>query len=386
MRRGFTILEVLVALTIGVVVLGSAVSLVVVAGRHSDAARRRAHLARTASFLDHNLSRDLRHAGLGMPTGPFHSVFASGEGRFHAPILVGTVTAVGLVGDLPRPDADGAPFGALATIPGSDGTSPPARFWWFNDNNGLCIPSLTPSATGTRCSLAETSRLFPGLGGCDAPGRGGDLTCPWGRRNLLPDEYFVVVAGDGSWALARMPGPGSLGASLVVGPSGRHLLFASNSTSADWDPLLWRNANPQVDPPAAQRGQGFVSSLDRVFYFQQGQTLQRLQCMGVPDPENPGFPSADITDMPPLDALRYTPPGGRPRTSCVGPELVADLVQHVEFVFLDVLGNELPRPLTAEGKRAVRGVTWHIEFADLRARGIPVRETLEGAVALRNLP
>ena len=389
MQRAFTIIEILVALTLGVVVLGTTVSLAVLAGQDHDAGRRRAHLARTASYLDRNLSRDLRHAGLGMPTGPFHTgTFGSGTGRFNAPILIGTTDSIGIVGDLPRPDADGAPFGSLASIPGSSGIggSPgAARFWWFNDNTGTCIPSTT--VTATSCKLSKTSRLMPGAGECNAVGAGNDPTCPWGLRRLVADEYFVVIAGDGSWALAKMPSTAGIANALVAAPDGRHLLFQSASAvGGDWDPVRWRNVDPQVDAPVALRGQGYVSSPDRVFYFKQGRTLQRVQCTGAPDPDNAGFPSANVTTMPNVAALAYTLPGGRtPGPTCVGPELIADHVESAVFTYIDKDGAALALPLDGPRKRQVRGIRWRIAFRDARGGRQTVNETVEGAVALRNL-
>ncbi len=390
MKRAFTIIEILVALTLGVVVLGTTVSLAVLAGQDHDAARRRAHLARTASFLDRNLARDLRHAGLGMPTGPFHTgTFGSGDGRFNAPVLLGTVDAIGIVGDLPRPDADGAPFGSLASIPGSSGLggSPgAARFWWFNDNTGTCIPST--SATANSCKLSRTSRLMPNAGECNAIGGGNDPTCPWGLRRLVADEYFVVIAGDGSWALAKMPSSTTaIANSLVTAPDGRHLLFQSASgVGGDWDPIKWRNVDPQIDAPVALRGQGYVSSPDRVFYFKDGTTLQRVQCYGAPDPDNAGFPDADATAMPATAALAYTLPGGRtPSPTCVGPELIADHVVSVAFSYTDKNGAILAIPLDAARKRDVRGIRWRIVFEDARGGRQTVNETVEGGIALRNL-
>ncbi len=378
MRRfGFTILEVLVALTLGVVVLGTAVSLAAVASEQGAAARRRAHLARTASFLDLTLARDLRHAGLGMPTGPFHSgTFGGGPGRFNAPILIGTATSVGIVGDVPRPDADAAPFGSLATLPGG-----PGRFFWFNDVTGICIPSL---GNIRGCAISDTSRVLTGVGGCNRIGGGIDANCPWGLRRVLPDEYLVVTAGDGSWALARMP---ALGAALVRAPAphGDHLLLQSAGLPADWVAARWPNANPSVDPPTALRGQGFVATLDRVFYVHSGTTISRIQCMGTPEPDNTGFPDKDALVVPSVAALSYAPSGGQPRTTCVGPELIADHVESLAFTYVDAAGAALAVPLNAADKRATRGVRWRVAFHDRRGTH-PVREVVEGAIALRNLP
>ena len=382
-RAAFSLIEVLIALTLGVVVLTTTVSLVVYAGRESDAARRRAHLSRSASFLNLNLTRDLRAAGLGVPNGPFHDVFFDGSpGRFNAAILIGNDEAIGLVGDLPRPDADAPPFGSLATMPGNDGSVAPnaaARFWWFNDANGLCIPRIA----GDGCTTAQTSRLLPGVAGCNRPGAGGDATCPWGLRRLLPNEYFTVIAGDGSWALAKMPA--DLSTALVPAPDGQHILFQSAGTPADWKKERWGNTNPQVDPPTALRGQGFVASLDRVFIFKRGSAVFRMQCMGVPVPDNVNFPSADVLTMPDPSQLDYAVTG-REKTTCVGPELVADHVRSFHLTFVDGEGKELTLPLNAADKRAVRGVRWSVDMEDDRSGKLPVRESMEGAVALRNLP
>lgn len=387
-RRAFTLIEVMVALTLGVVVLGTAVNLAVAAGQDHDASRRRAHLARTASFLNRTLANDLRHAGLGMPTGPFHGTFSSGgTGRFNAPVLIGTTDSIGIVGDLPRPDADGAPFGSLASMPGGTGTggsANAARFWWLNDNTGTCIPRKPSASVG--CRLSTTSRLAAGAGDCNAAGKGGDASCPWGLRRLVAEEYFVVIAGDGSWALAQMPAQTGIANALVEAPDGQHLLFQSASAiNGDWDPLKWPNANPQLDPPVALRGQGYVSSPDRVFFFKQGNTIQRVQCSGVPDPDNAAFPSANVQTMPAVAALAYTPPGGRPTTTCIGPELLADHVQSLSLSYSDKNGATLTLPLDAARKREVRAIRWRVVFEDKRFGRATVAETLEGTIALRNL-
>ncbi len=97
--RGFTVLELMIASAIALTIVAGAGAML---GQMVLQHRRDAEHARMRADLDLGLSRishDLRHAGLGLPTG----FVPEGEPAL-GPLLLAGETELVLAGDLPRPD------------------------------------------------------------------------------------------------------------------------------------------------------------------------------------------------------------------------------------------------------------------------------------------
>jgi prepilin-type N-terminal cleavage/methylation domain-containing protein len=375
--RGFTLIEIVVSLSISLAILALATSLVVGSLRDARRARVRAELARDGQLLDRMLRTELPQIGLGVPNSrnidPAYGT--SGASTFYAKVLVAAPEQLGFLADLPRPDAQMSPFGLLTSRPagGRD------RVFWLNDSTGSCQPD---NGAGS-CAIADASLLFHGetTGPCTTSAS--DRACPWSMKRLAPGEPFQVVAGDGSWTAALMP------LAPTLANSGATPSLPALKLSSPW-PSSWPNQNPG-DAPGGLRGQGYVTTIDRVFYVfvapssDTPGSVFRVQCWGDPDPQNDAWPGPTQTTVPPLSTLKFgaTPGGTGAAQTCTDAEVVARHVQRVAFRYFDVLDVELTDLDSAVEKASVRRIDYEVVLArDHDGRSL--EEQLTGSVAIRN--
>lgn len=382
--RAFTLIELIVAAALSIVVIGIATAVMANAVRDGRRARVHAEMMRDASFTGQVMSQELRQAGLGVPNARHISAAfgtAPGQVRFYASVLVAAVDQVGIVGDLPRADANYNAYGPLhnRTLAGN------VNVVWHTENNGACAPDVAPPA-GSSCTTGATSVFFPGENGCDATSDFNDRTCPWGLRRVTPGERIIAVSGDGRWSHAAFANPGALQSVL---PS---QVLAASLTPGFALPL-WPAPPPPpalvVVSPGDVPGQGWVATLDRVFfrYNATARTIERIQCSGDPDPDDPGWPDASATSIPSLAALAFTPAGGSPPHTCgpAGFEVIARNVESLTLSYFDGGGTIIAQPIdTAAKKLAVRRVAYRIRFSRV-VDGRPVSHDVAGSVGLRNL-
>lgn len=362
-RRGFSLIEVMVALGIAAglstMILGVLLNAIETANR----TRLRSELAHGGNVLAHMLRQDLRNAGLGVTTG---TNVSTGADALYGAVLVAAETEVGILGDLPRPDSNFATFGLLDDRPATSDFN--RHVTWHTENNGACSPS---TAVGG-CSTADSSQLFPGeaselcntVGGAEAPHR----TCPWGLRRLRGGEPFQVVAGTRQWFSATN------NPTLTVHDHGTNNILVVDTGSTF--PASWPN-DASGALPAGGAGQGFVTTLDRVFYryVPASRRVERIQCWGVPDASSGSWPAATATAVP-------SNPCASPFQGMAQYEPVAQNVESVAFKYYDASGNVLGFPLdTAAKKNQVRRVDFHIVL-EKSSNGQIVRHEISGGVAL----
>ncbi len=473
--RAFTLLEVAVAIALMGVVIGAALAMLDAVENGGRRARAHSEMMRDAAFASQLMSNDLRQAGLGVPRaftdacaetgfnirhdcgspGPGTTVpcafsygldatgnapgSASAGANFYSSVVLANDTQVGIVGDLARVDGQYSAFGPLhnrATggLPGADDSSSADKIMWHNENNGSCAP-------GNGCSTASTSLFFGGETTelCDSGGANNDRTCPWGMRRVLPGERIQIVAGDAGWSTAALANPlnvttpnspvppdgaGSSHFAISLNP-GFDAELSSGGPPAGAD-TVWRN-QVRGEGPGGISGQGWVTTLDRVFYFFDAatNTLNRIQCSGDPDPNNPRWPNRAAATLPAgaaafLAAVQMTPTapaspmaaGDVAPNFCVGPDVVARNVKSVAFTYFDGAGNGLTTPVTGQatpnpatctpatgpatldtaspGKNSVRRIDFVITFekhAELTGAAVPqiVTHVVRGSVRLLNL-
>lgn len=407
MRRGFTILELLVGLTVSAIVLAAVVHIfrdTMVAQRRQ---RVRAELARQGAFLGNMLHRELRVIGLGRPTG------TSVIGGQPAPVAISFAgdRALGFVADLPRPDATFSTFGFLEDRPAGFG-----RIMFHTDQNGACAPD------GGACPIETSSTLYRGDGATCASAAG-DRTCPWGNKRLRPDEVFQVVAGNGSWtnvapdggALSMLPTPALDGGTV----RGLVLDTTINAARAQGWPATWTNFT-RGDAPVDIRGQGFVATLDRVFYRHCGvacpggsglnRVLERRQCWGPVVSNDAAWPGNAVnTNEADLLGGAFDP-AAAPGAECTPWEVVARDVETVTFSYFrertanptnadspatDVTNATFGLALAARQRSAQPRVGTQLGRADIRqvryavvlrrdVDGFAIRHDVVGGVRLRN--
>lgn len=362
--RGATLIELMVALAMLAIVLTVSVGLLVGSIRSGARARARAELARQGLFASEVMHQELRMAGLGvpMPSGEHiaDGYAGAGDTTFDTVVILANGTQVGVVADLPRPDAQYNALGVLHNRPG--GTQ--HNVMWENENNGRCVPDTG----GMTCSTADTSRFFPGEDGCDSTGDGADRTCPWGMKRVAVNERIQVVAGSHAWTHAGLQNAYTMDAIGV--PNG----VMSLRLASDWDPS-WPNVDTD-DFPVGISGQGFVTTIDRVFFALQGTDLVRIQCRGDPDPQNVGWPDLGTNALPSMAALAFTPTGGSANV-CVGPEVIAKNVASLTFTYFDGAGG------VAATKDAVRRIVWTMVLRR-NVFGRSVTQDIVGSAAIRN--
>ncbi|MCC7108041.1 MAG: prepilin-type N-terminal cleavage/methylation domain-containing protein [Deltaproteobacteria bacterium] len=362
--RGATLIELMVALAILAVVLTVTVGLLVGSIRSGARARARAGLARQGLFASQVMHQELRMAGLGVPVpAGLHiadGYAGAGDTAFDTVVILANATQVGIVADLPRPDAQYNALGVLHNRPG--GTQ--HNVMWETENNGRCVPDTG----GGSCSTADTSKFFPGEDGCDGVGDGNDRTCPWGMRRVVPSERIQVVAGSHTWTHAGLLNAYTMDAIGV--PNG----VMSLRLASDWDPS-WPNVDAD-DFPVGISGQGFVTTLDRVFFALQGTDLVRIQCRGDPDPQNSDWPDLGTNTLPAMADLALTPTGGVANV-CVGPEVIAQNIASLAFTFFDAAGA------ATANKADVRRIVWTMVL-QRTVSGRLVTQDIVGSAALRN--
>lgn len=370
---GFSLVELLVALTLGIIVLGVAVDVTATALRRGSHTRALADLSRDSTFAARLLEQDLRLAGSGVPAGHHIEQLCSGGGAcqpvygagntvFRSFVLGADREAFAFVGDIPREDGNLPALGFLTRRPTGLRTS----LMWHNENNGSCAPT-TPAT----CTTATTSMFFPGEAGCETDAN--DRTCPWGLRRLLAGEAFQIAAGDQNWSHSVVETPLELAA-----PAPAHFtrgLAVGNFDSSEPQPV-WPNVSPET-PPMGLRGSGWVATLDRVFFFKEGDRLKRVQCRGDVDPSHPDW--ARPVDFTPVHRR------GRPQrpNHCRPAETVARHVESLVFRYAETRVNgdvrELAVPVAAGDLAHISRVDFELTLA-ANETGEEVRHVVKGTI------
>ena len=416
-RRAFTLLELIIAVTMGIAIMTAVVAVLLVAGDEGKRARAHGELVRDASFLAQVLQQDLRQAGLGVPAGAhiMQDCDATGTAcafeygtvapaRFGARrIIFAGPSAIGLVADLPRPDANWSTFGTLHNRPVGNATD---AVVWHTENNGPCAAD-----TAASCNPGVTSTFFPGAAAaeeCDGSGGVASITCPWSLRRVVGGDRLQIVDGGGNWSHTAAVSPLARVTRSLPTPPGGSIFALQVTPSFDLQPITadasgadrtWGNATAVSfnDGPGGVPGTGWVTTLDRAFFQLSGTTITRIQCFGDPDPAHASWPVVGAASIPAIAALRLTPatPGGDATTAahtCIGPEVVARNVTAFGLRYLldDDADGDVDRTLTSVTTAAELNAIRRIEYtATVQVTPPqmtkPVRYDIEGTVQLQNL-
>ncbi len=346
----------LVALAMAAVMVTTLMELILLATRNGTRTRARAELGHTAAVTTQVLRNDLAYTGLGVPSAREE---ASTARLFGTAVLVAAPTALGILGDLPRPDANFSTMGFLVDDDAGGGHG--HHVSWYTENSGHCLVGTS------QCSTADFSQFFPGEAGCrtEAEAELPHRTCPWGLKRLRGGEPFQVVAGNRRWFSAPNKDP------MEFHSHGKgNYVHTGNNFPSGW------SADSATSLPNAGAGQGWVTTLDRVFWRHDAtaRTLERIQCWGAPDPTSSSWPAGTATSA--------------PATPCASPfqgmgayEVVARDVQSVQWRYFDAAGTELTSPDTTATKASVRRIEYRIVFAR-DAAGARVQHEVVGGVFL----
>lgn len=374
-QLGFSLIEVVVALALGISILAVAIGVLAEFTRQANQKRVRTELAREAALFSLRLSSDARGAGLGVP--PSGSPHANGAiGAFYGPILVAAGSQLAFLGDFTRPHAQYQTFGTLASfVPSS--THPLTEITaWHTENNGTCAPSGTSG-----CSTADASVFFPGVAGCNASSGVADRVCPWGLKRVGAGDRLQIVAGDGSWIHTAAASPLAMHDPFSTGHGpGQPAAFVLGAPQLSG---TWTNVTG--GPPVHTPGMGWVTTLDRVFYryvaAAGGGVIERRQCWGDPDPADADFPSATATAIP-ANPDQVSPAGVV--NTCTRWERMLRDVKSASFAYFDESATAVAEPInTALLKQSVRRIDYHVVL-EKRASGFAVSHEIAGTVGLRN--
>ena len=377
MKRGFTLIEVIIALAIGAILLTTVMSVLTLTLKDNRRTRAHSEIMREAESVTRLMNQELRLAGLGVPAGAnidaaYGSSPPAGGVKFYASLLVGGNSEVGVLADLPRPDANYSTFGALHSR--ATGSAATRTIAWHNENNGTCMPD----GAGTACVAGRDSIFFAdNAAGCTATGSGAPFTdrkCPWGMRRLLANDAIQIAAGDGTWSNAVVSG-------AVQKPNTTVDVISAVLTSG-YNTAIWPNL-VAADGPAGRAGQGFVTTLDRVFYRLVGSTIVRQQCWGDPNPNDSDWPDA-ATNTVPTTPETTGGGGGTPapvNSTCTVAEVVARNVSSFALRYFDASGVAVTVGSTT--KDDVRRVDYTIGFAKT-VDGRQVLHEVAGSIRLTN--
>jgi hypothetical protein len=204
----------------------------------------------------------------------------------------------------------------------------------------------------------------------------------------VPGDWVVITAGDRSFAtgkltglVRRVPVPGL--ATITSAELNPGYLFDVFDPIDGTTAPVWPN-DTAVARPGGVPGQGFVATLDRVFYSLVGTDLVRKQCWGAPDPAQGGWPSATVNSVP--AAPQLVAATGVPVNECTDNEVVAKNVSGLAFTYFDNLGAPvaLAAVCAATAKATIARIDYTINFS-VTVDGRPVTHQVGGSVRLTNL-
>ncbi|MEW5848441.1 MAG: prepilin-type N-terminal cleavage/methylation domain-containing protein [Myxococcota bacterium] len=258
--RGFTLIELVVAMTVALVVHTAASAALVQLDNFRRTSTARAQLQRDAQVALDWLRRDLYAAGSGASWGGTRGGVAGSELKPALMSLVSPRTtplpsslSVGflILADVPRPDTN---FDGISGV--SDDAPDPAVVVPLNELSGRC------NADTAACGGSRAGALDPGA---TCPGKG----CPWSLRKYLEGQAVSLVFPSGKY----------LNATLKLLTAG-----APNTMTLD---TAMASADALRDPIPSGR----LLQVDRIGYRVVGTELQRRQCWAAPEPEQPTFAS-----------------------------------------------------------------------------------------------
>lgn len=420
--RGFTLIELMVALGMALGVTAAALGVLLTVLETQRSGFIRVQLQRDAQLTVDMLEYDLNYLGVGIPrgfarqndgtytnpgTGTPSADGSSTDEANAAPyqlrpvVRIGTATTLAFLGDLPYPNAD------------TNGIMEPTAFS-SNDTHRIAVvsdlaPCSPPDSAGGGsgnylCNTASES-VVPLGGGAPCGGSNDDEpTCPWSMNKYLPtktsgSKQIPVVVGDvgGGWYLRWWD--------FGTSNNKDRLMIHFQHDQAAWD----TDEDLPEDYFRSNRfGGGHLATMDRVFWkvtdqagtsactFGNGDcTVWRRQCWGwagtgSSDPAEATFPAVGSTAFngglaDPVDCIAGTGSGTVVEGEGTPWEQIADGVDQFSFTYFDALGNALAAPLDAARASRARsiGVSITVENDTINANA-PLQVSLSRRFFLEN--
>ncbi len=293
-RRGFTTIELLVAMAVTLVLIGLAAPLYRAQSGAVSSTSGRTDASRSSSFAADAIDQDLRNTGVGVFDGqPLMVRVADDAITFNANMV--TARTADLAAVFYDPDADSTAVGALSTatsvtLPNSSSTYP----------------------TATYVSNAETISYYAVADTGTAPVSGGSMYTLRRRVNRQPEEIIarnlMRFSGQPIFRYFRRASDGAVSeipaAQLPLFHSvARHGTAADSGTVARIDSVAIVRLN-LISVYRNPRGGAVVDTLQRNVRLANQGLLQRSQCGDLP--LAPGAPTLALTLVGGLNAVRIT--------------------------------------------------------------------------------
>lgn len=367
---GFTLLEMIVALTMALVVTSSALGVLLTVLQTQREGSLRASLARDAQLTMDMLARDFAYLGVGVPRGlqmredGVTPITASTTSQLRPPIRVGTSDYIAFLGDLPFPNSDLNGIAMPQVFQGSTDD----EFSVVSELTACSPPQSAPTSGNYTCRTSQATMLEVGGGDCDESNKT-QPTCPWGlgkwQQNGAADMVLVIGDTFGGWYQRTWD--------FTVHSHGTDRALVKFGARLSGETDLSENRFY-----ARTIGGGFVALLDRVFYSLEEPgspgtactsgncTLRRRQCWGdIGDPGDASFPAVGGS------AIRGgSDPGGCTAGTQGTPwESVMDGVESFQIRYFDSTGAEIAPPLAI-------GTSPRVKYVDVElVLARPVRGT-----------
>lgn len=364
--RAFTLVELMVGLSLGLIVTAAAVAALGQATRFQGEVSARNAAARDGELVVDLLTRDLVFMGAGVPRG-----LRADTADFPAPVEAHQLRPLlraakpdhfVFVGDLPYPNAE--LNGVVHVLEVGPVLLPERDLVVTSELSGCAPPSASP--LGYACATGTRSLLGPFTGGppaanCSSAATGA-RTCPWALNKWQPSTNGVhLVVGtnvDGRW-YEREWAPGAFA------DVDRFLAIRLQDESPDGTTWAAGGGGIPRNELLTPVGGAWAAHIDRVFWSLEGPAagstcttppdcvLRRRQCWGqVLDPGAADWPvvsdAAFRSDRTPLHCT--APDDGTPW------ETVMTGVQSFQVSYFDGAGAPLVAPWTAQKAAAVKTV------------------------------
>ncbi len=299
---GFTLIEVTIALTIGAVLMASVLYVFNLTRYTAVEAGTRAEMSRDAQLVMDALSRDLRYAGVGVPSGTCQDSGCTANSSMLPSFRRAMNSQVVLIGDLPFPNAELPGIMAISRLAG-DVTSTTVAV--TSEISGACTPYSTNATSAQfQCSTSASSPLIWTNTASNDDCHGGNTgrrTCPWALNKWQTTGSasmvnLTAVAVDGSFYTRRWNRTSFGNAENKLGIT---LSASSAGGNSDLDRAEF----------VSSIGSSYLTNLDRVWWVAERSdgsacaadaasnstpcTLKRRQCWGeITNPGAANFPAA----------------------------------------------------------------------------------------------
>jgi prepilin-type N-terminal cleavage/methylation domain-containing protein len=297
-RRGFSLIEVIVALTIAAILMSAAL-ITFTGGKYTvQESARRAQMARDAQLVLDLLGKDISALGAGVPAGTCLNGCSSTTDQLTPALRRATSDGLVFLGDAPFPNAE---LPGVATLARLHGDADSNRVALTAEVTGPCTPPATSASNAFQCTTSTTTPLAGTFAAADdcKESQPNARTCPWAMNKWQASNgapvHLTFVEATGSFFQRQWNGT----TATINNAAGTATHFGIE-VQAESGGAATLTRNLFYDPI----GSGYVVNIDRILWSVEDAsggtcdsgdtcTVRRRQCWGHNDsPTSADFPSA----------------------------------------------------------------------------------------------